>query len=483
MVTAPVRPAGAPDDVAEAPPNHLVEVASPPAGGMHRSYEAVRPRPPTRPRRVYVSPRSKFAISLVLGAMWLGFSAWISVPWIDSLARLVSIVPAVVAVAFLAFIPGFIVAFLASSLLLDRQPPFKVSRPKDNVTVLVAARNEEAGIGDTMRYLASQDYDGHVRVILVDNGSTDATVEVARSVAAEVGLNLRIISESTPGKSHALNRGLAAVRTNLVVTVDADTLLHRSALRLLVARLRSSVPEVTAVAGSVLVRNSRSNLWTRLQEWDYFLGIASVKRMQGLFQTTLVAQGAFSLYRTKAVRRAGGWPDAIGEDIVLTWELMRAGGRIYYEPLAVAFTTAPDTARQFARQRARWARGMIEGLRSVPPWRQQHGFAKVLTAIDLVIPLLDVTYVFVWIPGLVLACFGDDWIVGPMTVAVLPVTLVVYTLLYRFQRRKVFDPLGLRVRRNGLAFFLFVVLYQMVMSTASVVGYTQQLAGLRRRWK
>jgi poly-beta-1,6-N-acetyl-D-glucosamine synthase len=296
-------------------------------------------------------------------------------------------------------------------------------------------------------------------------------------------LRLRVLSELTPGKCHALNRGLASVRTNLLVTVDADTLLHRSALRLLVSRLKSSLPTVTAVAGCVLVRNSRRNLWTRLQEWDYFLGIASVKRMQGLFQTTLVAQGAFSLYRTKAVRSAGGWPDAIGEDIVLTWELMRAGGRIYFEPLAVAFTTAPETGRQFARQRARWARGMLEGLRTVPPWRQQHGFARVLTTIDLVIPLLDVTYVFVWIPGLVLACFGIFWIVGPITLAVLPVTLIVYNLLYRFQRRRVFEPLGLRVRRNRFGLFLFVVMYQMVMSTVSVVGYAQQLAGSRRRWK
>jgi hypothetical protein len=78
-----------------------------------------------------------------------------------------------------------------------------------------------------------------------------------------------------------------------------------------------------------------------MQEWDYFLGIASVKRMQGLYQGTLVARGAFSLYRAQALRAAGGWPDAIGEDIVLTWQLMRQGARVYYEPSAVAFTAAP----------------------------------------------------------------------------------------------------------------------------------------------
>ena len=146
--------------------------------------------------------------------------------------------------------------------------------------------------------------------------------------------------EPRPGKSHALNTGLAAVHAELVITLDADTLLDPRAIRQLVARLLSSPADVRAVAGSVLVRNSRDHLWTRMQEWDYFLGIASVKRMQGLYQGTLVAQGAFSLYRTEAVLAAGGWPDAIGEDIVLTWQLMRQGARVYYEPSAVAFTVA-----------------------------------------------------------------------------------------------------------------------------------------------
>lgn len=450
---------------------------------MQRSFEPRELSPSQSRKLIYLGPRAKFGIATTIGLLWLGFSAWISLPWIRSLAKVVSPVPAILVVSLLAFVPGFVVAMLAASLLLDRQPGFKIIHPTNPISILIAARNEAAGIEETLRYLANQDYEGPLTVVLIDNGSTDSTVKVAREAGVELGLNLRIISESTAGKCHALNRGLASVRTKLVVTVDADTLLHRSALRILVSRLESSPSSVSAVAGCVLVRNSRSNLWTRLQEWDYFLGIASVKRMQGLFQTTLVAQGAFSLYRTQAVRDAGGWPDAIGEDIVLTWELMRAGARIYYEPLAVAFTSAPETIQHFARQRARWARGMLEGLRTVPPWRQQHGFAKLLTAIDLVIPVLDCTYVLVWIPGLVLACFGIFWIVGPVTIAVLPVTLAVYGLLHRFQRRQVFEPLGLRVRRNGVGFFLFVAMYQMMMSSVSVVGYAQQLVGTRRRWK
>jgi biofilm PGA synthesis N-glycosyltransferase PgaC len=434
-------------------------------------------------KSLYVSVTVKFMIAQVLAVGWLGVSVLLSLPWVHELAATITMVPAILVVSLVAYLPGWLVAFLAVSLLLDRQPPLRGSHPTIPVTVLVAARNEADRIQETISYIAHQDYPGPIEVLVVDNGSTDGTRAVAEAYGAATGQPVRCISEPKPGKSHALNAGLAAVGTELVITLDADTLLHPQAVRHLVARLLDAPPDVQAVAGSVLVRNSRDSLWTRMQEWDYFLGIASVKRMQGLYQGTLVAQGAFSLYRTQALLQAGGWPDAIGEDIVLTWRLMQQGARVYYEPSAVAFTAAPTRMVHLARQRARWARGMIEGIRSVKPWNQPRWLLRFLTAIDLLIPALDVAYALVWLPGLVLAATGRYWIVGPYTLAVLPLTLVVNAILYRFQRRRVFNLLGLRVRRNALGFLGFVLTYQMVMSPIALVGYGQELLGLRRRWK
>jgi biofilm PGA synthesis N-glycosyltransferase PgaC len=438
--------------------------------------------PPVR-RRLYASVTMKFLVAQALAVGWLGASIWLSLPWVRELAAAITIVPAILVVSLIAYLPGWLVAFMAVSLLLDRQPPLRGAHPAIPVTVLIAARNEADRIQETIAYVAAQDYPGPIEVLVVDNGSTDGTRTVAEAFGAATGQPVRCVSEPHPGKSHALNTGLAAVETELVITLDADTVLHPEAVRQLVARLLSAPADVQAVAGSVLIRNSRDNLWTRMQEWDYFLGIASVKRMQGLYQGTLVAQGAFSLYRTQAVLAAGGWPDAIGEDIVLTWQLMRNGARVYYEPSAVAFTAAPARLVHLARQRARWARGMVEGLRSVKPWNQPRWLLRFLTAIDLLIPALDVAYALVWLPGLVLAATGRYWIVGPYTLAVLPLTLVVNLILYRFQRRRVFNLLGLRVRRNAVGFVGFVLAYQMLMSPIAVVGYGQELLGLRRRWK
>src|SRR5881296_808263 len=121
------------------------------------------------------------------------------------------------------------------------------------------------------------------------------------------------------GKAAALNRGLAEARHHLIVSLDADSYLYRDALRNLVERYMCDPPNTLAVAGTMLVRNSRNNWVTKVQEWDYFHGIAAIKRVQSLFQGTLVAQGAFSIYDRKMLKEIGGWVDCVGEDIVLTW--------------------------------------------------------------------------------------------------------------------------------------------------------------------
>lgn len=434
-------------------------------------------------RRLYLPVFAKFMLAVAFGLGWVGLSAWIAQPWIADLDEALGGVLAWTIVVLIAFLPGGIVAFLSTSLLMDRQPPLPTVAPTAAVTVLVAARNEERAIGRTLEGIERSDHRGPVAVVLADNGSTDDTVEVARRTAAQLGLPLTVVHEPRPGKALALNTALDAVTTEYVVTVDADTVLHSEALRRLVARLEAAPGDTDAVAGTVLVGNSRSNLLTRMQEWDYFLGIAAVKRMQGLYQSTLVAQGAFSLYRTQALRDVGGWPDAIGEDIVLTWRLMERGGRVYVEPTSVAFTDVPDQLGHFMRQRARWARGMFEGLSAVPPWRQSRALTALVASIDLVIPLLDIGYVLIWIPGLVLFCFGVPLLVSVWTLVVLPITLAVYGGVRLHQSQRVFDPLGLRVRRNRFGYVAYLLGYQLLCSSASLLGYLQHLVGTRRRWK
>lgn len=432
---------------------------------------------------IYIPVFAKFMLGHFGALFWVSLSVYLSLPWLKDLGTAVSFPVALIIIAGICYMPGYMNAFLVSSLLVDRQPVIKNKDPREPVTVIIAAHNEEDGIYNTLSYLEKQDYAGDLKIVAVNNRSSDNTALEIERAKRDFDLKIDLIDEDRPGKYNALNRGLAHVQTRYVITLDADTLLLPSSIRYLVARMINSPEQICAVAGSVLARNSRSGIWARIQEWDYFLGIASIKRLQGLYQGTLVAQGAYSIYKTDSLKAVRGWPDAIGEDIVLTWRLLARKWRVYYEPLAVAFTEVPSTFNHFVRQRSRWARGMIEGLKEIKPWHQPRLFTKYLTFVNLTMPYMDLVYTFCWIPGLLLAFLGYFWIVGPVTLLVLPLTVISYAVLYYFQKKQVFDRLNLKIRKNILGLILFIVAYQMVMSPASVYGYIQEIFKRERVWK
>jgi biofilm PGA synthesis N-glycosyltransferase PgaC len=434
-----------------------------------------------RRRRFYVPLRLRAWLTFAAGIAWTCFSLWISRHWIAALGRDISVPAAIVLVAGIALIPGYLNIQLITSILLDRPPPLDRELAFPAVTLLVAAYNEEAGIGETLDYALKSEYPGAFEIVVADDGSHDRTREIVGEYAAR-DPRVRLLAAEHGGKARTLNAALALVTTPLVATIDADTLLMPYSLRRAVARMLVSPPDTVAVAGAVLVRNSRHNLLTAAQEWDYFLGIASVKRGQALLQGTLVAQGAFSVYDTTALRLVGGWPNKIGEDIVLTWSLLTKGGRSVFEPTAVAFTDVPTTWKAFTRQRRRWARGMIEGLRD-------HGIGLVkrmdlyshAVAGNFLFPLLDASFTFAFIPGVILALTGDFAIVGPLTLLVLPLNMVLGGIMYGHQLRT-FDVVGLRVRRNIRGFLFYFFCYQFAMSPISLSGHVLELVRARRVW-
>ena len=293
--------------------------------------------------------RFVLAVLLTLGYTWLGI--YVSTPWRGDLEEALGPVWAWVIPTLLAYIPGLLIGFMMFTLLMLR---YRVPSPEPppgpwptgewpSVTVVVAAYNEEASIARTLEHIAGLTYPGRLEVVLADNNSADRTAEIAEEVAARHGLNYRRVFEAKAGKFHALNTTLETVTTPLMVTIDADTLPHPEALTYLIGRVASRPQDqhVCACAGALVVDNVRDNLLTRMQGWDHQLGINGVKRMQGAYNSALVAQGAFSAYWTDDLRAVGGWPDAIGEDIVLTWTLMRSRGIVQYEPCALSTTAAP----------------------------------------------------------------------------------------------------------------------------------------------
>jgi len=448
--------------------------------------EALRPDLATievrfAPRRAafYLPIRLKFTLTLAIAAAWAALSFHLAGRWIADLTELAGESFAYTAIFSIAIVPGFMNAFLAAGLLMDRRPRRKLLRSYPGISILVAAYNEEASIASTIQSIAHQKYPGKLEVIVINDGSKDGTAAKLASLSYPW---LQVINlKKNGGKAKALNVGLEAASHALTITVDGDSFLYRGALVNIVSRFLSDPPNTASVAGAVLVRNSRLNLVTRIQEWDYFHGIAAVKRLQSLFQGTLVAQGAFSIYRTDVLRKLGGWADCVGEDIVLTWAFLRAGYRVGFAEDACSFTNAPTTFRQFIRQRQRWSRGLIEAFRYHSGLLFTARMSTVFIWWNLLFPAMDFAYTVLFVPGIILALFGYYWLAGPMTLFVMPLALLINWLMFGIQR-SMFSTQGLKVRRNAGGFLVYTFLYGLILQPACVVGYLKELLGATKTW-
>ncbi|HTO72781.1 MAG TPA: glycosyltransferase [Gemmatimonadales bacterium] len=224
------------------------------------------------------------------------------------------------------------------------------------VSVIVPAYREELVIIRTVESLLAQGYEG-MEIIVVDDGSPDRTYEVTRH-AFEGRSDVRVFRKENGGKSSALNFGLAYVRGDIVVALDADTLFPPGTIAALVAPLVD--PRVGAVAGNAKVGN-RINLVTRWQAIEYVTSQNLDRRAFALLNCITVVPGAIGAWRRQLVREAGGFSDqTLAEDQDLTMTLLRQGWHIAYADRAVALTEAPDTLKALAKQRFRWCFGTLQ---------------------------------------------------------------------------------------------------------------------------
>lgn len=432
-------------------------------------------------KRWYLPIRVKFGLAIGFSVVWMALSAWLAQPWAEALGAHVTAPVAWIIIAGIALIPGFMNAFLMISLALDNRPAHSPLKQYPGLTILVAAYNEQDTIVGTLESIARQQYPGPLEVIVVNDGSQDRTAELVREQLPNYPWLRLLDMKQNVGKANALNEALKDVSYTLTATVDADSWLFRDALTSIVERYFQDPKNTRAVAGAVLVRNSRATWMTRAQEWDYFQGISAIKRVQSLYQGTMVAQGAFSLYDTALLKKLGGWPDCVGEDIVLSWSILKEGYRIGHCEDALLFTNAPTTLKQFSRQRQRWSRGMIEAFKQHPDILWKPMLPVTFVYWNLFFPFLDLIFTAVFIPGIVLALFGYYWIVGPITLALVPMAMGMNYFMYRIGK-KLFNERGLKVRFNPSGFFIYTLFYSLIMQPVCLAGYVSEMLNLRKTW-
>lgn len=226
------------------------------------------------------------------------------------------------------------------------------------VSVVVAAYNEEKVICKTIDSILESDYE-NLEVIIVNDGSKDNTAKVVTE-AFHGNRIVRLINKQNGGKSSAVNRGFMEANGEIVVVIDADTILATDAVSLMVRHFENE--KVAAVSGNVKVGN-KNNLLTIWQHIEYVTGLNLERRAFDELNCIPVVPGAIGAWRRDLVELLGYYKeDTLAEDADITLMFLRQGFKIVYEEGAKAYTEAPEDLIGFLKQRLRWSYGTLQCL-------------------------------------------------------------------------------------------------------------------------
>ncbi|MBM2618794.1 glycosyltransferase [Actinoplanes sp. LDG1-06] len=340
------------------------------------------------------------------------------------------------------------------------------------VTVIVPAYNEKEIIAETLASLVASTHP--IRIIVVDDGSTDGTADIAESLGHP---NVTVLRQANGGKSAALNNGVAHAGTDVVVMMDGDTVFEPDTVRLLVQPFAAK--EIGAVAGNAKVAN-RTGMIPIWQHIEYVVGFSIDRRAYDVLHCMATVPGAIGAFRQEALRQVDGLSeDTLAEDTDLTIAIIRAGWRVVYEDRSRAWTEAPATMSQLWRQRYRWSYGTMQAMwkhRGAVLERGPGGrfgrrgllnLALFQTLMPLVSPLIDVFLIY----GLI---FLDPVATVAAWFAVLAVQMISTLYAFRLDGESLKPLWRLPLQQFVYRQLMYLVLIQSMLSA---------LAGLRLGWQ
>jgi cellulose synthase/poly-beta-1,6-N-acetylglucosamine synthase-like glycosyltransferase/peptidoglycan/xylan/chitin deacetylase (PgdA/CDA1 family) len=340
------------------------------------------------------------------------------------------------------------------------------------VSIVVPAFNEAVGIGRCVTSLAASDYPD-VEVVVVDDGSEDGTADIVDALELDC---VRVLSQPNLGKPAALNSGIAAARSDILITVDADTVFERDTLRHLVQPFRDA--QVGAVAGNTKVGNRRG-LLGRWQHIEYVMGFNLDRRLYDVLHCMPTVPGAIGGFRREALIDIGGVSSAtLAEDTDITLGIGRAGWHVAYAEDARAWTEAPPSLGALWRQRYRWSFGTMQAVwkHKAATWRpgeRRIGWIGIpylvlfQIALPLMAPLIDVFAVY----GIV---FLDPVPVIAYWLGFNMLNLLLATYAFRLDRE---SPRAL------WAMPLQQFVYRQLMYLVVIESIVSALVGTRIRWQ
>lgn len=268
----------------------------------------------------------------------------------------------IVTYIFLFFALYFQVFLLISVIerkTTHRRAPSFVSAYTPSVCIVVPCFNESRTVADSLHSLLALDYPKEkVEIMVIDDGSTDNTFDVARAFETTPGTfpSVRVLRKENGGKHSALNFALGETKAELIGCLDADSVVAPDALSRAVETLAN--PTLAAVTPGIHVKETKTFL-QRLQHVEYRLSIFNRSAFAAL-GSVFITPGPFTIFRADAVRSVGGWKYAHStEDMEIALRLQEKGYRIANNPLVTVRTSAPRTLPALFKQRVRWSYGFL----------------------------------------------------------------------------------------------------------------------------
>jgi cellulose synthase/poly-beta-1,6-N-acetylglucosamine synthase-like glycosyltransferase len=252
-------------------------------------------------------------------------------------------------------VPRYILSIFALTLL-TRPERTASNQPMPSVSIVLAVFNGADGLLDTLKATRQQSLPP-MEVILVNDGSSDHTRDIAL-IAIERGLINQYIHHGTRcGKSASINHAVRFATGELVLSIDHDTLIEPDAIEKLACAFTDA--QTALVSGNLSVRNRKQSLWTSLQAVEYLISITAGRSFLDLFGAVSCCSGAFSMFRRDVYVSMGGNNTGPGEDFELTLRMRKLGHKVRFISDAYASVDAPHTLDGLIRQRLRWDRDAL----------------------------------------------------------------------------------------------------------------------------
>src|ERR1700754_2857751 len=341
------------------------------------------------------------------------------------------------------------------------------------VSIIVPAYNEEINAVSSVDSLLKGDYPNY-EIIFINDGSNDQTYE--RVSAAFAGNpKVKVLTKPNGGKASALNYGISHSNAEYVICIDADTKLKLDAVSLLMEHFGGArggkktgqlVEKVGAVAGNVKVGN-QVNLMTRWQAIEYISSQNFDRKAFAYLNAITVVPGAIGAFRKKAIEEAGGFTtDTLAEDCDLTIRILRCGYVIENDDRAIAMTEAPETLKQFFKQRFRWSYGVMQTFwknrDALMNWKYRWlGWAALpnILIFQYIIPFVIPVADFFMVVGLLT---GNASKIGGYYLVFMLVDLAVALLAFSFEKEKLSRLVWLIPQRLIWRWLTWLVLFRAV---------------------